>query len=89
MSERTIATELDFYLFYVLLILYPFFAYRHFNICSTLRFSGQPLTPMSIHRPQEAASDHAAHGDLIQPTRPVTACSNSKARLNTKRASLD
>ena len=35
---------------------------NNFNLCSTLSASGQPLTPVSMPAPQDAADDHAARG---------------------------
>ena len=69
-----------FYSFYFPLIIY-FFVYSNFNICGTLRASGQPLTPVSIPSGQDAAGDHAARGGPFPPDGPAPQDTGTKAQI--------
>ena len=57
------------------------YAYSNFNICSTLRASGQPLTPVSIPSGQDAAGDHAARGGPFPPDGPAPQDTGTKAQI--------
>ena len=51
----------------------------NFNLCSTLSASGQPLTPVSMPAPQDAADDHAARGGFA-PRRASSAGHRTRAQ---------
>ena len=88
---KGIIVALIIFMLYILILLFSFdslplfFAYCNFNICGTLRASGQPLTPVSIPGGQDAADDHAARGGLFPPTGPLRRI--QEPRLNVGRAS--